>query len=201
MFFVKPRSVAMRIRLLLYAGFLLHGSPLPADGGGLPGDGISAVNLARHLRTLASDEYGGRAPTTDGEARTVGYIAREFARAGLTPAGDEGGWTQRVTLVRSTITGDVQATIRTAGRERRLRKDDDIAVESLHPLPRIELHDVPLVFAGYGISAPELDWDDYAGVDVRGKVVVVLINDPDFESGEGRFGGRAMTYYGRRTYK
>ena len=70
-----------------------------------------------------------------------------------------------------------------------------------HPDPRVDLRDLPLVFAGYGVTAPELDWDDYAGLDVRGKIVVVLVNDPDFETESGKFGGKAMTYYGRWTYK
>ena len=167
----------------------------------LPGDGISAENLATHIRVLASDEFEGRAPTTAGEEKTVAYISAEFEKVGLQPAGDDGGWTQQVTLVRSELKGEVQASLKVAGNTRTLARDEDIAVESLHPQPRVDLGDVPLVFAGYGITAPELDWDDYAGLDVRDKVVVVLINDPDFESGVGRFGGKAMTYYGRWTYK
>src|SRR5690606_13076424 len=112
-----------------------------------------------------------------------------------------GTWTQQVTLVRSEIQGEVNASVTVDGNKRPLVKDEDLAVESLHPDPRVDLRDAPLVFAGYGLSAPELDWDDYAGLDVRDKVVVLLGTDPDFESGVGRFGGKAMTYYGRWTYK
>ncbi len=167
----------------------------------VPGGGVSADNLARDLAVLASDEFEGRAPTTPGEDRTVAYIGERFEAAGLQPAGDDGGWTQAVTLVRSAIEGPVGARLEVAGRVHALRNGEDIAVESLHPATRVELREVPLVFAGYGVTAPELGWDDYAGLDVRDKLVVVLVNDPDFETGEGKFGGRAMTYYGRWTYK
>lgn len=167
----------------------------------LPGGGILAQNLAQHLRVLASDEFEGRAPTTPGEEKTIAYLSEQFRIAGLQPAGDEGGWTQRVTLVRSEIQGAVQASLHVGESTRSLTNSEDIAVESLHPAPRVALDDVPLVFVGYGVTAPELDWDDYAGLDVRDKVVVILINDPDFETAPGRFGGKAMTYYGRWTYK
>lgn len=172
------------------------------QGAGSPDDtAISADNLARHLRTLASDEFEGRAPATAGEEKTIAYISRQFDDAGLQPAGDDGGWLQAVTLVRSTIDGPVEASFRVRGRDTALIQGDDIAVESLHPDRAQRLRRVPLVFAGYGITAPELDWDDYAGIDVAGKMVVVLINDPDFEAGTGPFGGRAMTWYGRWAYK
>lgn len=165
-----------------------------------PSPDIDAGRLADHIRTLASDAFEGRAPDTPGEARTIAYIGERFAEIGLTPAGDD-GWLQAVTLARSEIQGEVQASLRTGGDIRTLANGPDIAVESLHPAARVDLRDVPVVFAGYGVTAPELDWDDYAGLDVRDKLVVVLINDPDFEIGEGRFGGRAMTWYGRWPYK
>ena len=171
-----------------------------ATGGGT-GAAIEADRLAGHLRILASDEFEGRAPDTPGEEKTVAYISAQFAAAGLQPAGDEGGWTQAVTLERTEIAGPVAASFTVGGREWTLENSEDIALETLHPDGNVSLRDVPLVFAGYGITAPELDWDDYAGLDVRGKVVVVLVNDPDFETAPGRFGGRAMTWYGRWAYK
>lgn len=168
----------------------------------IPGGGIQADNLARHLSVLASDAFEGRAPTTEGERKTVAYISAQFAAAGLAPGGDAGGWTQAVTLERSVIDGPVTATLHVGGANRALANGDDIAVETLRPGTGVDLSGVPLVFAGFGITAPELDWDDYAGLDVAGKVVVVLINDPDFESdAPGKFGGRALTWYGRWTYK
>lgn len=167
----------------------------------LPGGGIDPEALARHIRVLASDEFEGRAIATRGEDKTVAYLIEQFERAGLAPGGDDGGWTQKVTLVRSEVKGPVRARFEIGETLRELANDEDIAVESLHPATRVALERVPLIFAGYGVHAPELDWDDFGELDVRGKVLVVLINDPDFESGKGPFGGRAMTYYGRWTYK
>lgn len=175
--------------------------PSIASANDLPGGGIDAANLARHIAVLASDEFEGRALATPGEEKTVAYLAAEFAKAGLQPAGDEGGWVQQVTLVRSEIDGPVRASFDVGANTRELVNLEDIAVESLHPNTRVALERVPLVFAGFGVHAPELDWNDFGDVDVRGKVLVVLVNDPDFEAGEGRFGGRAMTYYGRWSYK
>lgn len=162
---------------------------------------ISSDNLATHLRVLASDAFEGRAPDTPGEEKTIAYISEQFAAAGLEPAGDAGGWTQAVTLERTEIAGPVAASFTTGGEAWALENSVDIALETLHPDGNVALREVPLVFAGYGITAPELGWDDYAGLDVRGKVVVVLVNDPDFETAPGRFGGRAMTWYGRWAYK
>lgn len=162
---------------------------------------ISSDNLGRHLAILASDEFEGRAPATPGEDRTVAYIQEQFAAAGLEPAGEDGGWTQAVTLERTAIAGPVAASFSLNGTAWELANGEDIALETLHPDGKVDLRGLPVVFAGYGITAPELDWDDYAGLDVAGKIVVVLVNDPDFETEPGRFGGRAMTWYGRWVYK
>jgi len=167
----------------------------------IPGGGISAENLARHLSILASDEFEGRAPATRGEELTVAYISEQFAAAGLQPAGDHGTWTQAVTLERSEIIGPVTASLRTGGQVRTLENGEEIAVETLYPTDKVALDNVPLVFVGYGIDAPELGWNDYEGVDVAGKIAVMLVNDPDFETAPGKFDGPAMTLYGRWTYK
>lgn len=185
-------------RLLVLSLTLLPAFALAAE---LPGGGIQADHLAGHIRVLASDEFEGRAPATPSEDKTIAYLAAEFEKAGLQPGGENGGWTQQVTLVRSEIDGAVRAQVSVGETSRTLVDSEDIAVESLHPDARVELADVPMIFAGYGVHAPELDWDDFGDLDVRGKLLVVLVNDPDFETGEGRFGGRAMTYYGRWTYK
>ncbi len=185
------------------AGLLIAGLMLAACGkdAPAPAPGVDSANLARHIRTLASDDFEGRAPDTPGEAKTIAYIAEQFEAAGLEPAGDNGTWLQAVTLERSEIDGDVTTSFTVAGTAMPLANGEDIALESLHPAPRVDLAGVPLVFAGYGITAPELGWDDYAGLDVKDKVVVVLVNDPDFETAPGKFGGRAMTWYGRWAYK
>ncbi|WP_229659228.1 M28 family peptidase [Luteimonas terricola] len=204
---VRVIGVALAAAMLVSCG---GGAPPAADGSSpslsgtvAPGAeaAISGDRLAAHLRVLASDEFEGRAPDTPGEEKTVAYIGEQFAAAGLEPAGDAGGWTQAVTLERTQIAGPVTASFAIGGAAWELANAEDIALETLHPSGRVDLRNVPLVFAGYGITAPELDWDDYAGLDVRGKVVVVLVNDPDFETAPGRFGGRAMTWYGRWAYK
>src|SRR5699024_2694643 len=126
--------------------------------------------------------FEGRAPATAGEEKTVAYLREQFAAAGLQPGGEDGGWTQAVALERTEIAGPVAASFSVGGRAWTLANGDDIALETLYPQGDVALRGVPVVFAGYGITAPELDWDDYAGLDVRGKLVVVLVNDPDFET-------------------
>ena len=111
-------------------------------------------------------------------------------------------WTQDVPLLQSSLTADPVVTVQTPGGSIRLTQGNEIAVRSpQNGQNQIRLANVPIVFVGYGVSAPERNWDDFKGQDVRGKVIVVLVNDPDFEGGEGDFGGKAMTYYGRWTYK
>ncbi|MFC4726770.1 M28 family metallopeptidase [Coralloluteibacterium thermophilus] len=185
---------------LLLATATASATVLAADP--VPGGGIDAERFARHMRAFTSDAFAGRAPATEGEERTVAYLAEAFREAGLEPAGEDGGWTQRVQLARSEIDGPVSLRLTVGGETHVLTRGEEIAIETLHPAPRVELADVPLVFVGYGVHAPELGWDDYAGLDLAGRIAVVLINDPDFETPEpGLFGGRAITYYGRWSYK
>ena len=175
---------------------------LPLQAAELPGGGIQADNVAAHLRTLTSDAFEGRAPATAGEDRTVAYLVEQFRKAGLQPAGEDGGWTQAVQLDRTTIDGEVVMSVSNGSGKRALKQGEDAVVQTLRPGKHVHLENAPLVFVGYGIVAPELGWNDYAGVDLAGKVAVVLVNDPDFETPQpGLFGGRALTYYGRWTYK
>ena len=173
-----------------------------ACAGEVPGGGIDADALSRHVRVLASDAFEGRAPATPGEERTIAYLVAELEKAGIAPGGDNGGWTQSVPLVRAQVEGPVTATLRVGGQAQTLANGDDVVLQGLSPVARVDVKDAPLVFVGYGVSAPERGWDDYKGVDLAGKVAVVLVNDPDFElGGPGDFDGRGMTYYGRWTYK
>lgn len=168
----------------------------------LPGGGIQADNLNRHVSTLASEAFEGRAPATPGEDKTVAYISEAFASYGLEPGGEAGGWTQAVPLVRAQVAGPVQVTLESAGKRRALVNGEDLVVQTLQPVEQVAIESAPLVFVGYGIDAPERGWDDYKGVDLQGKIAVMLINDPDFETAEpGAFDGRAVTYHGRWTYK
>lgn len=173
-----------------------------ASAAEVPGGGISAENLSRHVRILASDAFEGRAPATPGEEKTLAYLIDAFKQAGVQPGGEDGGWTQAVPLVRVQVQGPVAATLRMGGQAQALANGEDVVLQSLSPVERVSLHEAPLVFVGYGVSAPERGWDDYKGADLVGKVAVVLINDPDFETAQpGAFDGRAVTYYGRWTYK
>ncbi|GAA4715643.1 M28 family peptidase [Sphingomonas lutea] len=164
------------------------------------------ARIAQHVRTLSDDSFEGRAPSTRGEQMTVDYISKQFAAAGLQPGGEvvngRRGWTQRVPLLKSDNLADPVVTIQSAGGGMRLTQGNEIAVRApTNGQSQVRLTNAPIVFAGYGVSAPERQWDDFKGQDVRGKIIVVLVNDPDFEGGEGNFGGKAMTYYGRWTYK
>lgn len=163
---------------------------------------ISSQTLQRLTQELASDAFQGRAPGTAGEELTIDLLAREFAQAGLRP-GNDGSWYQDVTLVEITARGNPPLRVTGAGETMTFDYRTDYVGASYRVQPRVEVSDSEMVFVGYGINAPERGWNDYEGVDVRGKTVVMLVNDPDWASPtlEGPFNGRAMTYYGRWTYK
>ncbi|AXI84486.1 M28 family peptidase [Xylella taiwanensis] len=163
--------------------------------------------MSQDVKQLASDAFQGRAPASIGEQRTIAYLSEQFATAGLQPGGDlqaDGKrlWTQAVPLRRTEIIGHPRLLLSHAGKHRPLSQGQDIAVRApLDGSSEVALHAVPLVFVGYGVQAPERHWDDFKGVDLKGKIAVMLINDPDFETGQGDFDGKGMTYYGRWTYK
>jgi Zn-dependent M28 family amino/carboxypeptidase len=164
------------------------------------------ARLSHHVEILSSDAFEGRAPATPGETKSVDYIVGQLQAVGVLPGGDlkdsKRLWTQAVPLLRSNIVGAPTLSIASNGAVLPLTQGEQIAVRA--PLTgdtHVTLKDVPIVFVGYGVTAPERKWDDFKGMDVHGKLIVVLINDPDFETGAGDFGGKAMTYYGRWTYK
>lgn len=163
--------------------------------------------LSETVKTLSSDEFEGRAPASAGETRTVEYLSEQMRASGLQPGGDLGpdgkrAWTQAVPLLRAEIVGTPALSVAVGGQAQALAQGEQIAVRAaLDGSKAVSIADAPLVFAGYGVKAPERNWDDFKGVDLRGKIAVVLINDPDFETRQGDFGGPAMTYYGRWTYK
>jgi Zn-dependent M28 family amino/carboxypeptidase len=166
----------------------------------------SAANLSAMVRVLASDEFQGRAPGTAGEAKTVAWLIERCKALGLEPGGENGGWTQSVPLVRTQVAPAPRLVIEGAGAALVMHQGEEAQVSTLHPVDKVAIESAPLVFVGYGVSAPERGWDDFKGADLAGKVPVFLVNDPDFEAepGEpvyGKFGGKAMTYYGRWTYK
>ncbi len=171
---------------------------------------ITAEQLLAHVRALSSDSMEGRAPGTPGEEKTVAYLTREFERAGLQPGNPDGTWIQNVDLIGYSSRPTARVTV--GGRQIPLSFPDDYVASSRHEGPRTSVESSDIVFVGYGVVAPEYGWDDYKGVDVSGKTIVMLINDPavpaagapvgDMEQLDSTmFRGKAMTYYGRWTYK
>ncbi|MGH8157290.1 MAG: M28 family metallopeptidase [Rhodanobacter sp.] len=162
--------------------------------------------LSDEVKTLSSDAFEGRGPATPGETKTIDYMVAQMKAAGLQPGGDlkdgKRAWTQAVPLLRTEIIGTPTLTLAMNGKQQALMQGSEIAVRApMDGSTSVAIADAPLVFVGYGVKAPERHWDDFKGVDLHGKIAVVLINDPDFETGVGDFGGKAMTYYGRWTYK
>ena len=167
---------------------------------------FSPEALSQIDKTISSDAFEGRGPATRAETKTINYIADQFRAAGVQPGGDmvdgQRSWFQAVPLLRSEIVGTPNLSLNESGTMVPLRQGEDIAVLApLNGAKQVDIENAPLVFAGYGVTAPERNWDDFKGTDVHGKIIVVLINDPDFDGGEGDFNGKAMTYYGRWTYK
>ena len=163
---------------------------------------ISVDTLKEVTRTLSSDTFEGRAPTTPAEDKTIGYIAGRFAAAGLQP-GNKGEWFQKVPLVEINADPAMHLDISGGKSALSLAYKTDFVATSYRAVPQTEIKASDIVFVGFGINAPERGWNDYAGVDVKGKTVIILINDPDYANKDlkGPFEGRAMTYYGRWTYK
>ena len=158
---------------------------------------VTLADYERHVATLASDEFEGRKPGTAGEPKTIAYLTAEFQKLGLAPGNGE-SYVQSVPIVEITAASD--ATLRLGARD--LKFPDEAVFFTKRVVPQVSVVDSPLVFVGYGVVAPEYGWNDYAGIDMRGKTAVILINDPGNATGDPKlFGGRAMTYYGRWTYK
>jgi len=158
---------------------------------------LDAAVYEQHIVALASDEFEGRKPGTAGERKTLDYLVKEFSALGLKPGNGE-SYLQAVPFVEITASNDTALKIGTSD----LRYGEDMVLWTKRLENEIAIKDSPIVFVGYGIVAPEYGWNDYAGLDVRGKTVVMLINDPGFATQSPElFRGNAMTYYGRWTYK
>jgi hypothetical protein len=157
---------------------------------------VSAKKLSDHVHILSSDAFEGRGPGTAAEQKTIDYIVRQFARARLRPGGDGGAWTQDVPAYRYTLDGPVAATLAGRSGRRSLASGEDVLLYSRNPGSRVEIADAPLVFVGYAIDAPDRHWDDFKGADLKGKIAVLLINEPDLGQDSGPFDGNALTYHG-----
>ena len=170
-------------------------------------DVITPDALLAHIKTLASDEFEGRSPGTKGEELSIKYISDQFRSIGLKPGNPDGSYFQEVPL--AGIKSEPKMVLAVAGKQPvELKYPDDFVASSARLQPEIKVDNSDLVFVGYGVVAPEYGWDDYKGVDVRGKTILMLINDPAVPDpkdpsklDEKMFKGKAMTYYGRWTYK
>ena len=183
----------MSARRYLAAAALLAASPATAQ--------VSPERLSADVKTLASDAFEGRAPGTPGETKTIAWLIAQFKAMKAQPGGPNGSWTQAVPLVHTRMgSGTVRAG------DTPLVQGRDVYLSTVRGVDRVAIANAPMVFVGYGVSAPERGWDDFKGLDLKGKVAVFLVNDPDFEAvagddAKGKFGDRRMTYYGRWTYK
>ena len=166
------------------------------------GPEISAEDFSAHIRVLASDQFGGRQPGSAGEEKTVEYLRGQFQRLGLEP-GNGDSYFQTVPMIETKAdVGSIRMTARVAGKAHEFAFGEQMVMGSHTGQAEVKVDASQMVFVGYGVNAPERDWNDYAGLDVKGKTVVMLVNDPGFHSGDASlFEGRRMTYYGRWTYK
>jgi Zn-dependent M28 family amino/carboxypeptidase len=169
-------------------------------------DSFTSDDLLRHIKTLSSDEFEGRGPGTKGEELSVKYITGQYQRLGLKPGNPDGTYVQKVPL--AGLKSDPDVTLKAGGKEMHLENLKDYVAVSRRYEPQVNVDDSDVVFVGYGVTAPEYGWDDYKGVDVKGKTVVMLVNDPAVPDPSNptkldpnTFKGDAMTYYGRWTYK
>src|SRR5688572_18984136 len=167
-------------------------------------DGLSAFStdsLGKHIARLSSDDFAGRKPFTEGETKTINYLKEQFIAVGLEP-GNGNSYFQEVPMVRITTDAAPSMQVTSSKGNFTLKGLDDYVIWTDKTDSAISLNNEEVVFAGYGVVAPEYNWNDYEGLDVKGKVVLVLVNDPGFNAGDSSlFKGKTMTYYGRWTYK
>ncbi|MEY2919770.1 MAG: hypothetical protein RL261_1075 [Pseudomonadota bacterium] len=193
----RPLSRQRQFKALLVAAILTVCTAARADAPAFP-----EASYRKHIEVLSSDAFEGRAPGTEGEKKTLAYIEQQFRAAGLQP-GIGNSFLQPVPVVE--IMPHADATMQVAGSSGQslaLKSPDDVVVWTRRPVPSSSIANAEVVYAGYGIVAPEYGWDDYAGLDVRGKLVLALVNDPGYATQDPKlFTGNAMTVYGRWDYK
>lgn len=164
-------------------------------------DAIDAADFGEHVSVLASDAFEGRGPGTPGEDKTVAYLQAQFERMGLKP-GNGDSYFQTVPMIETTADEATTMSIDVAGKPRTLKFGADMVIGTRTGRPEVKIENSEMIFVGYGVDAPERQWNDYAGLDVKGKTVVMLVNDPGFHANDpALFDGKRMTYYGRWTYK
>ncbi|MBL7738859.1 MAG: M28 family peptidase [Chitinophagaceae bacterium] len=194
------RFVSRYSLLLLFPAVIACNNTTAVD----ESDGLaafSADSLGKHIEELSSDAYMGRKPFSEGETKTINYLEKQFAATGLEP-GNGGSYFQEVPMVKITTKAAETMQVQSPKGNLSLKGFDDYVIWTDKTDPAIALNNDELVFAGYGVVAPEYNWNDYEGLDVKGKVVLVLVNDPGFHAKDSTlFKGNTMTYYGRWTYK
>ena len=187
------------LKRLIPLALLAIATPVTAQG-------VDPAAITKTVQEISSDAFHGRAPGGPGEAVTIDYLTKRFQALGLEPGGPDGKWTQTVPLLHTKLGQPEKFGVSLKGTWQPWTRGEQAYAWSLQPNDKAVIANAPLVFVGYGVTAPERGWDDFKGVDLRGKVAVILVNDPDFEAVQGdaafgKFGGRTMTYYGRWTYK
>ena len=181
--------------------FLIFGCATDKQRLESPLESITAEDLSKDVIILSSDEFEGRAPASKGEEKTVAHLKAEFEKVGLKPGNGE-SFFQEVPMVVITSEPDAKLEIKGKGKSAQFTYGDEFIASTLRVVENVSLVNSEMVFVGYGIVAPEYNWNDYEGIDARGKTVVMLVNDPGFATEDPElFNGRAMTYYGRWTYK
>jgi len=193
--------------VLLFAAFAAACSSAPARP--MTVADLPAINTDRILtdiKKLSSDEFEGRLPGSKGETLTIGYLTEQLKAIGLEPGNPDGTWIQKVGLVGIKPEPVGGFVVKKGATSHEFNINKDVVVFSKHVTDEAKLDNSEMVFVGYGVQAPELNWDDFRGMDVKGKTIVVLVNDPPVKKADGTldekvFGGKAMTYYGRWTYK
>ena len=203
---VNAKLLRFGVSLFFMQALVLSQAAAPTGPTDVAGRAITADGILAHIKILASDEYDGRLPGTHGADLTVAYITAEFKKLGLAPGNPDGSYVQAVAL--NGVRGVPKGSFTVRGRTITLEFPKDAVERTERFLPSVEVTNSDVVFVGYGVVAPEYHWDDYKGVDVRGKTIIMLVNDPPVvdpkdpsKLDERMFKGRAMTYYGRWTYK
>jgi Zn-dependent M28 family amino/carboxypeptidase len=192
------------LSLLLTAACASQPAP-PATLADFPA--LNTDAMLEDIRILSSDEFEGRMPGSKGEQLTIAHLTKQFENAGLEPGNPDGTYIQKVSLVGLTPKASGPMVVKKGGQTRAFAPNDEVVAFSRHVAAEAKIENSELVFAGYGVQAPEFQWDDFRGIDVKGKTIVVLVNDPPVTKANSTdldatiFGGKAMTYYGRWTYK
>src|SRR5262245_1620973 len=201
---MSKRALAL---FVLFSAACSSTTPAPASLADFPN--LNNDRVLQDIRRMSADEFEGRQPGSNGEKLTTAYLIDQLKSAGLEPGNPDGSWTQKVSLVGLTPKPQGAFVVKKGAVTKQFNINQDVVVMSKHVTEDVKLENSELVFAGYGVQAPEYQWDDFKGMDVKGKTIVVLVNDPPVADGTGDgktldsrvFGGNAMTYYGRWTYK